>query len=136
MPVSGEFTAYVEELFAPLGRVKVRRMFGGAGIFAPLADGDVMFGLIAREQIYLKVDAINRPDFDAEGLEPFMYGREGKPPIEMSYCAMPERLYDDPDELVVWARKALDAAMRGYVKKPKKPRKLAKPAKRKRPARG
>jgi DNA transformation protein len=31
----------------------------------------------------------------------------------MSYRRMPDRLYDDPDELAAWAREALAAAGRG-----------------------
>jgi len=35
----------------------------------------------------------------------------------MSYRRMPDRLYDDPDELAIWARAALAAAARGEVGK-------------------
>ena len=34
----------------------------------------------------------------------------------MSYRRMPERLYDDPDELATWARAALAAAQRTGVR--------------------
>jgi len=114
MPVSAEYRAYVEELFEAMGPVTVRSMFGGAGIFA----GEVMFGLIARDTIFLKVDDENRGDYEAEGLKPFAYGRDGS--RTMSYFEMPERLYDDPEELVQWARKAVDAALKSNAKKPGK----------------
>jgi DNA transformation protein and related proteins len=83
-------------------------MFGGAGIFA---DG-VMIGLIADGVIYLKADEHSSPAFEAEGLGPFTYGKVGKRVI-MSYWRMPERLYDDLDELARWAADALAAARRG-----------------------
>jgi DNA transformation protein and related proteins len=77
-------------------------LFGGAGIFA---DGR-MFALVSDGVIYLKVGAHNAPAFDREQLEPFTYatkvGRRGV----MSYRRMPDRLYDDPDELAAWARAA------------------------------
>jgi len=87
-------------------------MFGGAGIYA---DGS-MFALVADGVIYLKADERNAPDFDRERLAPFTYqtkaGRRGV----MSYRRMPDRLYDDPDELATWARAALAAANRGRTR--------------------
>jgi DNA transformation protein len=35
----------------------------------------------------------------------------------MSYRRMPDRLYDDPDELAVWAQEALAAARRQAARK-------------------
>ena len=54
----------IRELFAAFGPVVVRRMFGGAGIFA---DG-TMFALVHDGVIYLKADERNAPDFEREGL--------------------------------------------------------------------
>ncbi len=96
------------ELFSEFGPVAVRRMFGGAGIYA---DG-TMFGLLADGVIYLKADDVNTPAFEREQLEPFSYQtKDGKRGV-MSYRRMPERLYDDSEELVEWARGALAAAHR------------------------
>ena len=119
MAVSTEYKEFIEELFEPLGPVKVKKLFGGAGIFAPLPEGDVMFGLIAQQAVYLKVGDENRGDYEEEGLKAFTYGREGRGGT-MSYYEMPERLYDDPDELVEWARKALDVALKTRKRKRKK----------------
>ena len=86
-------------------------MFGGAGIYA---EGR-MFAWVSDGVIYFKADAHNAPAFEREQLEPFTYatstGRRGV----MSYRRMPDRLYDDPDELAIWARAALAAAARGQV---------------------
>jgi len=98
---------FIKELFAAFGPVSVRRMFGGAGIFA---DG-LMIGLIADDAIYLKSDAQTSPAFEAEGLKPFTYGAKRKR-VVMSYWRMPERLFDDPEELAQWARAAFGAAQR------------------------
>src|SRR5262245_63599789 len=87
-------------------------MFGGAGIYA---DG-TMFGLVADGVIYLKADDLNAPAFERENLPPFTYEtKDGKRGV-MSYRRMPERLYDDPDELATWARDALAAAQRSGVR--------------------
>ena len=97
----------IKELFSAFGLVSVRRMFGGAGIFA---DG-LMIGLISDDEIYLKADDQTVPSFQAEGMKPFTYGAKSRP-VVMSYWRMPERLFDDSDELAQWARAALGAAQR------------------------
>ena len=108
----------IRELFLAFGTVTVRRMFGGAGIYAQ----ETMFGLVHDGVIYLKTDAQNAPAFEREDLAPFSYTtKHGKRGV-MSYRRMPDRLYDDPDELATWARAALAAARRGPARtRSKKP---------------
>jgi len=107
----------IRELFSAFGPVDVRRMFGGAGIFA---DG-TMFALVHDGVIYLKAGETNAAAFDREKLAPFTYAtKDGKRGV-MSYRRMPDRLYDDPDELAEWARAALVAARQGTVKKKSAP---------------
>ena len=103
---------FIRDLFAPFGPVTVKHMFSGAGIFA---DG-LMFGLVVRDVIYLKADDGNRADFAREGCAPFTYtrGKKSGRPSEhaLPYWRLPERLYDDPDELAAWARRSFAAAER------------------------
>ena len=54
----------IVELFSAFGPVTVRRMFGGAGIYAD----DTMFALIADGVIYLKAGDSNAAMFEREGL--------------------------------------------------------------------
>ena len=96
----------IRDLFARFGPVSVRRMFGSAGIFSD----ERMIALVHDGVIYLKVDALTAPTFERENLEPFSYRRKGKP-ATLPYRRMPDRLYDDPDELAEWAR-AAEAAVR------------------------
>jgi DNA transformation protein and related proteins len=114
MPVSDTFRDFVLEQLAPLGPVRFRRMFGGGGVFL---DG-VMFGLIGDDVLYLKADDGNRALFEAEGMGPFVYrgspaGKSGGKSQTMSYWQTPERLNDEPDELLAFARAAVAAARRG-----------------------
>ena len=122
---AAENPEFYVELFAGFGPVSVRRMFSGVGIFA---DG-MMIALVGNGVIYLKADERTIPAFEAEGLSPFSYAtKDGRRTIN-SYWKMPERLYDDPDELAQWARQARDAASRTHVKKPSgKPRARSKSA--------
>ena len=107
MAVSSEYREFVAEQLEMLGPVRIRNMFGGAGVDLD----DLMFGLIAAETLFFKVDDRNRSDFEAENCGPFVYEPPSGKPVVMSYYALPDRLYDEPDELIVWARKALDAAL-------------------------
>lgn len=105
MTASEGFVELLKDALSGLGPVSVRRMFGGAGVYA----GGVMFALISDDTLYLKADAQSQPAFEAEGLEPFVYQSRGRT-IALSYWRAPERLLDDPDEMLAWARRALAAA--------------------------
>jgi DNA transformation protein len=107
---------FIHDLFEQFRPVVVRRMFSGAGLFR---DG-VMFGLVVRGVIHLKADETTISDFEREGSAPFTYTR-GKTSGRITrhalpYWRLPERLYDDPEELAVWAAKALAIAQRKKVK--------------------
>jgi DNA transformation protein len=103
---------FVRDLFAQFCPVTMKRLFGGVGLYA---DG-LIFGLVFDGAIFLKVDESSIPDFEREGSKPFVYSRAKSPGRvgrhSMSYWRLPERLYDDPDELVVWAERALAIAER------------------------
>ena len=113
----------IRELFVEFGPVDVRRMFGGAGVFV---DGR-MIALVSREVIYLKADAGTIPVFEQEGLAPFSYATKNGEHKLTSYWRMPDRLYDDPEELARWAGGAHAAALRAAQRKSKPaPRRSAK----------
>jgi DNA transformation protein and related proteins len=114
---------FLIDLFAGFGPVAIRRMFSGFGISA---DG-TNFALALRGGLYLRADEQTIPQFTAEGSKPFSYQTRAKTVIVNSYWQLPERLYDDPEEMTGWARAALSAAQRAALRKPKK-RKGAKKA--------
>jgi DNA transformation protein len=98
-----------DDLFAEFGRIEVRRMFGGEGIFAD----KIMFGLVSDERVYLKTDEETRKAYLAEGMKPFTYTKTSTgETMEISYYAVPDRLYDDPEEFAQWAHAALRVAER------------------------
>jgi DNA transformation protein len=115
MSIDPGFRDFVQDQLSEVGPITIRSMFGGGGVYA---DG-VMFGLIAFDALYLKADETTIPDFESEGSEPFTYEGEGKP-IRMSYWQVPERLYEDPDDMTAWAHKALEVARRAKASKPKR----------------
>ena len=116
MAKKSEFVEYLLELMNDFGNIRSRAMFGGYGIYRD----DLMFGLVADDQLYLKVDDDNRAAFEAEGSEPFIYIKNGQP-MAMSYYLVPESALDNPREMQEWAQLAFDAALR--AKKPKRKKK-------------
>ncbi|HEY5084827.1 MAG TPA: TfoX/Sxy family protein [Rhizomicrobium sp.] len=95
-----------DDLFAPFGKVKLRRMFGAEGLFR---DG-LMFGIVYRERIYFKTSEDSRQAFITEGASPLYYEFKNAEGVLTSYYELPDRLYDDPDELTEWARTAFAVA--------------------------
>ena len=103
---------FIRELFSQFRPVTVKRLFGGAGVYCE----GLMFALVFDGAIFLKVDEASIPDFEREGSRPFVYTRAKSPGRvgrhSLSYWRLPERLYDEPDELAVWAARALAIAQR------------------------
>jgi DNA transformation protein len=87
-------------------------MFGGVGLF----HGGVMFGLLVRDTLHLRVDERSRAKFEAAGSGPFTYSRSGREVSLNSYYAVPEELFDEPDELLRWAQDATAAAHAAHRK--------------------
>lgn len=105
MPIPSDFVSHVLELLGGWGGVTARRMFSGYGLFR----SGLMFALIADDTLYLKVDERTQSDFESAGTNPFTYSRRGKS-VALSYWEAPAELFDEPQEMILWARRALDAA--------------------------
>src|SRR5215472_17075137 len=112
MVASDGFAEFLRDLLTPLGCVTMRRMFGKTGVFC---DG-LMLGMVMDDALYLRVDHHNRMAFkEAQSAPPLSYKKKGST-IDLSFRRAPERLFDEPDELVTWARAALAAARRVAAK--------------------
>ena len=93
----------LRELFEPFGPVSVRRMFGGAGVYA---DG-LCFAIELGGEVFVKVDAETEAVFRDVGSSPFVYYAKGKP-MTMAYWRLVAAAYDDAEELKRFAaRKGL-----------------------------
>ena len=109
------FVDHCAELLSPLGAVRVKRMFGGWGLYVD----EIFLALIAYERLYLKADAETRAAFEAEGCEPFIYSADGKS-VSLGYWTAPAEALDSPALMLPWARLALQAALRARAAKPVK----------------
>ena len=112
--------AFIEDVFARFGKITVRRMFGGQGIYA----GDVMFALSDDEALYIKTDETMRAELAGQGSAPFVFQRASKP-ITTGYWRLPDCALDDPAEAAGWAKRALAVARAG--RKPVKKKKSRSP---------
>src|SRR5262244_184040 len=115
---------FLIDLFADFGPVTIRPMFSGHGISV---DG-VNFAMALRAGLYFRADEVTIPQFEAEGSKPFQYQTRAKTVTVNSYWQLPARLFDDTEELSVWARAALTAARRAALRKSSKARNSAKAA--------
>src|SRR5262249_35653164 len=112
MAESSGFLDYATELCSLIGPVRARSMFGGHGLYLR----DLMFGLVDDDEIFLKTDAESRPQFVAAGCRPWVYtGRNG--PQETSYFRPPDEAHESPEDMLPWARLALEAATRARAAK-------------------
>ncbi|MBV9985180.1 TfoX/Sxy family protein [Bradyrhizobium sp.] len=128
MVASDSFAEFLGEQLAALGHISFRRMFGKTGVFC---DG-LMFGMVTENTLYFRVDDDNRATFkEAEAYPPLNYSKQGAS-IDLSFWRAPEGLFDEPDQLIAWARAALAAASRIAAKRqrpaPKRKAKSKSPA--------
>ncbi|WP_114090296.1 TfoX/Sxy family protein [Thalassospira profundimaris] len=115
-----EFVAMLTDLFAPLGHITARRMFGGWGIYC---DG-IVFGLVADDVLFLKADDLCRDVFEARHLD--MFYPQGPEGICISYYEIPGDWLEDEDDILPYARVALDAGLRASRTKKTKKKKTIK----------
>ena len=103
MSVSDEDIAFARDLFAPLGDITTRKMFGGLGIYC---DG-VIFSILMRDAAVLikaKGDLVDA--LKDQGSLQFGHDHEKKKG-NMPYWSLPEDALDDPELACDWARKSL-----------------------------
>jgi DNA transformation protein and related proteins len=113
MVASDSFAEFLSEQLAPLGRITMRRMFGKTGVFC---DG-LMLGMVTDNTLYFRVDDDNRGAFKEAALFPPLNYRKKGDTIDLAFWRAPDRLFDEPDEFLAWARIALAAAHRVAAKR-------------------
>lgn len=113
MALSAEFREFLQDHFADLGPVEIKRMFGGAGLYL----GDACFAIIVDERIMMRGDEALGPEFVAAGSEQWVYSNKTRGDVAMPYWNLPESAIDDPEEAVAWARKSLAPAEASAAKK-------------------
>ncbi|MBA4806291.1 TfoX/Sxy family protein [Brevundimonas sp.] len=116
MAYDADFDEWVREHFHDLGRLEIKRMFGGAGVYA----SGVMFALLDDGVVWLKADEALAEAFAGVGSRQFQYPTKDGRMMSMGYWSLPETALDDPDEAVAWARRSVEVAVRKASGKKKK----------------
>lgn len=102
---------HIVDLMGRFGSVRARAMFGGHGLYR---DG-VMFALLAKEGLYLKVDEQSRPVFAGRNLRAFSFTAKGRT-VQLSYHEAPPQALEDEAEMADWCQLAWQAALRAKDK--------------------
>lgn len=119
MAYDPDFGEWVREHFAALGPLEIKRMFGGAAVYAH----GLIFALLDDGMVWLKADEVNAPLLAAAGARQFTYPTKDGKQMAMAYWSLPEPALDDSDAAADWARTSIDAALRkAAVRKPRKPK--------------
>jgi DNA transformation protein len=95
-----DFEGRVLERLSELGDISSRPLFGGHGIYW----NDVIFGILFRGRLYLKVDQESKGEYLARGTGPF---RPNERQTLKSYFEVPPEVLGDQDALLSWAREAI-----------------------------
>jgi DNA transformation protein len=107
MATTNAFRDFLFEQFAPLGEITSKAMFGGHCLYC---DG-IVFALLADNQVFLKVDAETKAEFEAAGLRAFRPFPDKD--LVMSYYEAPADMFESEEGVRHWAGLAIAAGKRG-----------------------
>src|SRR5215831_10320780 len=108
MAAKDAFANHCAELFAGLGPVRVKRMFGGHGIYVD----DLFIAIVTGETLYLKADDETASRFEKAGCTAFSYEAKGKKRVSLNYWSAPAEALESPALMRPWAALAMQAALR------------------------
>jgi DNA transformation protein len=129
MPVQDQYLAYVLEQLAPLGSLRSNRMFGGIGLYSR----ELFFGLIDDDTLFFKTDESNIAPYRERGMPRFMPFPD-RPEAVLGYHQVPADVIEDAEQLVEWARRSVDVALRSQLAKATRKRGSAKKTTERQPA--
>ncbi|MCC6475731.1 TfoX/Sxy family protein [bacterium] len=112
MAISQDFLDYCTERLSLLGKVSMRKMFGGAGYYL----NGKMFALTNGDGVYLKADEQNRARFEARRMEKFV-PFEDKQQYKMGYYLLSSEDLEDDDTLRELGKLSIEASDRAALSK-------------------
>ena len=106
MAVQPQYLAYILEQLAAIDGLHSRRMFGAVGLYS----GELFFGLIDDDTLFLKTDGSNAADYTSRNMPRFMPFPD-RPEAVMAYYQVPADIIEDDEALHAWARKSVAVAL-------------------------
>ena len=113
MTASNEFIEYVMELLEPIAVMDGGKFFGGFGI----KSNSIQFAMIMDNSLYFVVNDETRPKYEKLKKKPFSYQTKKGTVNVKRYYEVPEDLFDEPDDLIKWAKESIDIAHKTQRKK-------------------
>ncbi len=110
------FKEFVLDQLSALPELRAKAMFGAHGIYS----GENFFGILDEGRLFFKTDAATEKDFTSRGMPPFTYEMKGKV-MTMAYHEVPPEILEQPPELTLWARRAIQVAVSAKKSTKKKP---------------
>ncbi|AUC76475.1 TfoX/Sxy family protein [Olleya sp. Bg11-27] len=101
MVTSTDYLDFIKDQLASWKPIITKKMFGTIGLYA---DG-LMFGIIAKDTIYFKVDVTNKNYYLDAGSAPLRLFKNDT--IVPSFYDVPVEIIEDSTQFVVWAEAAL-----------------------------
>lgn len=99
------FKDYVIDQLSILPDIRARRMFGAHGLY----QGERFFAIVDEGRLFFKTGEQTEKDYTGRGMEPFTYESRGKV-MTISYHEVPPEILEQPQELALWAGKAIALA--------------------------
>ncbi len=100
MSYSNDFFDYVQDQLSAWCTIDNKRMFGVLGLYRE----GLMFGIIANDTVYLKVDDSNKQKFlDAGSTTLKVFKNKSEVP---SYYELPVEVLENADEFIQWAKES------------------------------
>jgi DNA transformation protein len=112
MAVQPQYLAYILEQLADIDGLHSRRMFGAVGLYS----GELFFGLIDDDTLFLKTDGSNSADYASRNMPRFMPFPE-RPEAVMAYHQVPVDIIEDAESLITWTRKSVAVALKSRAAK-------------------
>ena len=107
------FKQFVLDQLVDLPELHARPMFGGHGLY----QADRFFGILMEGRLYFKTGDMNRAAYLVQGMGPFTYEKAGRR-LTMSYHEVPAAVLESREELVAWAKHAIQINAAGRKRNP------------------
>ena len=105
MSTSPPFVEHIRDLLSPIGALTDSKFFGGHAF----RFRQTQFAMIMGSTLYFRVNDRTRQRYELAGSKPFSYSTKNGVVQVRKYYAVPGDLLEDQEDLLVWAKQAIDA---------------------------